>query len=73
MFELHTNISQRDSKAMMQTQELKLMQRRIQDLTTKESGLLQEKQRLTGERDALQFQMASLAADLNTQKSSAAL
>ena len=31
------------------------MQRRIQDITAKESSLLQEKQKLTGERDALQF------------------
>ena len=29
MFELHTNISQRDSKAMMQSEEVKLFKRRI--------------------------------------------
>ena len=43
MFELHTNISQRDSKAMMQSEEGKLFKRRIEDLANKESTLLQEK------------------------------
>ena len=43
MFELHTNISQRDSKAMMQSEEVKLFKRRIEDLANKESTLLQEK------------------------------
>jgi len=55
MFELHNNISQRDAKALMQSQEVKLMQRRVQDLASKESSLLQDKQSMTGERDALQF------------------
>ena len=57
----------------MKAQETSMMQRRIQDLQTRESALLQEKHALTSERDALQVQLSSFAADLNTQKSTTVL
>ena len=73
MFELHNTISMQTTKTTMQNQEAGALLRRIQDCQSKETVFLQEKQKLTGERDLLQFQMASLAAELNTQKSAAVL
>ena len=68
-FELHNSIGQHNTMSTMQKSEIELLRRRIDDLQRGEAALLTEKQKLVGERDAIQFAMASLAADLSNQKS----
>ena len=50
-----------------------MMQRRINDLQTKEAEYLSQQQKLIAEKDALKFQMEGFKADLNTQKSTSVI
>ena len=57
----------------MQTQESQMLHRRLVDQQAKETTFLQDRHRLEAERDSLQFQLASLSTQLNSQKSAAVL